>query len=138
LMQNLYDPSKTAADMTLEDLHQGFQKTFDTVQQLKEEAGIGEEVSTLNMMATDGERIVGTRYSSDPERATRTLYYATGSRFQCVDGFSRMVQDDDGIQAVLIASEKLNADADEWHAVPQNHFLSVDAGLNVNLRPMSA
>jgi len=138
LMQNLYDPSKTAADMTLEDLHQGFQKTFDTVQKLKEEAGIGDEVSTFNMMATDGERIVGTRYSSDPERATRTLYYATGSRFQCVDGASRMVQDDDGIQAVLIASEKLNADVEEWHAVPQNHFLSVDAGLNVNLRPMSA
>jgi len=138
LMQNLYDPRKTAADMTLEDLHEGFQKTFDIVQELKEEAGIGDEVSTFNMMATDGERIVGTRYSSDPERATRTLYYATGSRFQCVDGASRMVQDGDGVKAVLIASEKLNADADEWQVVPKNHFLAVDAGLGVHLRPMRA
>jgi len=138
LMQNLYDMRKTAPDMTLDHLQQGFQKTFDTVQELKHEAGIAAEPSTFNMAATDGQRIVGTRFSSDPEQATRTLYYATGSRFRCVDGVSRMVQGEDGVQAVLIASEKLNANADEWHPVPQNHFFSVDTGLAVHLSPMRA
>jgi glutamine amidotransferase len=137
LMQNLYEMRRTAPAMTLENLQQGFQQTFDTVQELKREAGIGDEVSTFNMMATDGERIIGTRYSSDPERETRTLYYATGSRFECVDGLSRMAQDDNGVQAVLIASEKLNVNADEWQVVPQNHFLYVENDLSVHLRPMS-
>ena len=138
LMQNLYEMRRTAADMTLENLQEGFQKTFDTVQELKQEAGIEVEVSTFNMMATDGERFVGTRYSSNPERATRTLYYASGSRFQCIDGQSSMEQSDDGVHAVLIASEKLNDKPDEWQAVPQNHFLFVDAQLSVHLRPMQA
>ncbi|MGA1044158.1 MAG: hypothetical protein ACO3ZY_02950, partial [Phycisphaerales bacterium] len=93
---HLYEMRRTAPAMTLENLQQGFQQNFDTVQELKREAGIGDEVSTFNMMATDGERIIGTRYSSDPERETRTLYYATGSRFECVDGLSRMAQDEDG------------------------------------------
>ena len=136
LMQNMYQMRRTAPDMTLENLQQGFQQTFDTVQQLKEEAGIGDEVSTFNMMATDGERIIGTRYSSDPDRGTRTLYFATGSRFECTAGSSRMVHNDDGVQAVLIASEKLNANPDEWQQVPQNHFIAVDADLRVHLSPM--
>jgi len=136
LMQNLYNMRKTAPDMTFDHLQQGFQDTFDTVQQLKEEAGIGHEVSTFNIMATDGERIAGTRYSSNPEQGTRTLYYAKGSRFQCVEGVSRMIQDGDGVQAVLIASEKLNDEADEWTPVPQNHFMAVDTDLKIHLRPM--
>jgi len=136
LMQNLYEMRKTAPEMTLDHLQQGFQDTFDTVQQLKEDAGIGHEVSTFNIMATDGERIVGTRYSSHPARGTRTLYYASGSRFQCVDGVSRMIQEEAGVKAVLIASEKLNDEADEWTPVPQNHFLGVDTNLEVHLRPM--
>jgi len=136
LMQNLYEMRKTAPDMTLDHLQKGFQDTFDTIQQLKEDAGIGHEVSTFNIMATDGERIIGTRYSSDPGLGTRTLYYASGSRFQCIDGVSRMVRDDDGVQAVLIASEKLNEEVNEWTPVPQNHFLAVDADLTIHLRPM--
>jgi hypothetical protein len=40
--------------LTVEQIQSCFQKTFDTVQQLKEEAGIGNEVSTFNMMVTDG------------------------------------------------------------------------------------
>jgi len=138
LMQNLYELKKSAPEMTLEHLQKGFQATFDTVQQLKEDMGIGHEVSTFNMVATDGDRIIGTRYSSDPKRDTRTLYFATGSRFQCIDGESHMLQESTGVQAVLIASERLNDCVDDWKEVPQNHFIAIDADLTVHLSPMQA
>jgi len=138
LMQNLYEMRRTAPEMSMEVLQQGFQKTFDTVQELKHEVGIGDEVSTFNIMATDGQRLVGTRYSSNPGLGTRTLYCATGSRFDCIDGHSRMEQGEEGVRAVLIASEKLNDNPEEWQAVPQNHFLFVDHGLSLHFLPMSA
>jgi predicted glutamine amidotransferase len=46
----------------------------------------------FNMMITDGHRIFGTRFSSNPERGTRTFYYSFGSKFQCKDGISRMTE----------------------------------------------
>jgi predicted glutamine amidotransferase len=47
-----------------------------------------------------------------------------------------MMQEEGGVKAVLIASEKLNDETDEWTPVPQNHFMAVDTDLKVHLRPM--
>ena len=120
-----------------EQLQACFQKTFDTVQQLKEEAGVGDEVSNFNMMITDGQRIVGTRYSSNPELDSRTLYYSSGSRFETVEGKSRMVKNTLQTASVLIASEKLNDLEEDWTPIPSNHFISVSTDLTVGLIPMT-
>lgn len=122
--------------LTEDQIKQCFQKTFDVIQQLKVEAGIGDGVSNFNLMVTNGRRIFGTRYSSNPDKETRTLYYSTGAGFQCEGGVCRMVSNDAAVEAVLIASEKLNDDAGEWIPVPQNHFISVDRDLQVDLSPM--
>jgi glutamine amidotransferase len=106
------------------------------VQQLKEEAGIGDEVSTFNMMATDGHRIFGTRYSSNPEAQTRTLYYSAGSSFHNEDGVSRMIQDGSSAKAVLIVSEKLSAYEEDWIPIPPNHFIAIDKNLEIQLSAM--
>jgi predicted glutamine amidotransferase len=137
LMQYASEMAEPDQNLTEEQLKDCFQKTFDTVQQLKEEAGIGQEVSTFNMMATDGHRIFGTRYSSKPQLETRTLYYSTGSRFQCTNGVSRMVRDDSTVKAVLIVSEKLTENREDWTPIPANHFIAVDRNLEVHLGPMT-
>lgn len=136
LMQHIFEMTGTGTRLTKDQIKQCFQKTFDVVQQLKVEAGIGEEVSNFNLMVTSGRRIFGTRYSSNPDKETRTLYYATGAGFQCEDGVCRMVTSDGAVEAVLIASEKLNGNRDEWIPVPTNHFISVDRNLRVELSPM--
>lgn len=136
LMQHFSDLRGSNPTVTVEQIKQGFQQTFDVVQDLKQEAGIGHEVSTFNMMITDGYRIFGTRFSSDPHKETRTLYYSSGSRFQCEDGFSRMVKDDSDDKTVLIVSEKLNDFEEEWTAIPPNHFISVENNLKVSLNPL--
>ncbi|MBT8073934.1 MAG: hypothetical protein HKP21_09520, partial [Xanthomonadales bacterium] len=85
----------------------------------------------------DGYRICGTRFSSDPERETRTLYYAAGSRFRCENGVSNMVQDQSDDRAVVIVSEKLNDHREEWTSIPPNHFISVESNMNIKLLPLN-
>jgi len=136
LMQHIVEMRGTGPRLTELQIKQCFQKTFDVIQQLKVDAGTGEEVSNFNLMVTNGRRIFGTRFSSNPDRETRTLYYSTGAGFQCEKGICRMVPSDKVVGAVLIASEKLNSDVDEWIPVPKNHFISVDRDLQVNLSPM--
>ena len=138
LMQQVLEMRGSGPPLTREQFRQCFQKTFDLVQQLKEEAGIGGEVSTYNMMVTDGHRIFGTRYSSNPEKQARTLYYSAGSRFQCKEGVSRMIQDETGVNAVLVVSEKLTENEEDWIPIPHNHFISVDADLEVHLSPIDS
>ncbi len=122
--------------LTLEDLAGCFQSTFDVLEHLVQERGI-EEPCAFNMLVTDGEQIVGTRYSTDPERATPTLYCAEGSHFDCTDGCGRMVEDPaSGERAVLIVSEKLTRDPADWTPIPPNHCIAVDHQHRVELIPM--
>jgi glutamine amidotransferase len=136
LMQHFKDLRGSTPAISTEQIKQGFQQTFEVVQGLAKEAGTDNEVSTFNMMITDGYRIFGTRYSSNPEKETRTLYYSTGSKFECQDGFSTMVQDESGDQAVLIVSEKLNHHTEEWTPIPPNHFIAVDSDMEISLLPL--
>ncbi|MFC1795699.1 class II glutamine amidotransferase [Pseudomonadota bacterium] len=136
LMQHINDMRGSAAALSEEHIKQCFQKTFDVLQQLRTEAGINEVASTFNMMVTDGYRILGTRYSSNPDEQSRTLYYSSGSRYECEDGVSRMVRDGTNEKAVLIVSEKLSQNSGEWIRIPDNHFIAVDQDKNVHLSPM--
>lgn len=137
LMQHISEMSSSGSPLTTDQIQQCFQQTFDVIQQLQEEAGIGDEIATFNMMVTDGYRIFGTRYSSNPEQETRTLYYSAGSAFQCKDGISRMLKVDGANESVLIVSEKLNDQPEDWIPIPQNHFIAVERDLEVRLAQMS-
>ena len=136
LMQHVAEMRGSRPRLTVNQIKQCFQKTFDVIQQLKVEAGTGEEVSHFNMMVTTGRTIFGTRYSSSPESEAPTLYYSAGSSFECKDGNSRMIRDGSKVKTVLIVSEKLNQHDDEWTVIPQNHFLAVNRDLDVHLSPM--
>jgi predicted glutamine amidotransferase len=137
LMQHVMEMKGADKRLTEDEIKQCFQKTFDVIQALKDEADIGDEVSNFNVMVTNGRRIFGTRYSSNPEKETRTLYYSAGSSFQCENGASRMVRNGSKIETVLIVSEKLNKHEDEWTAIPQNHFIAVDNDLDIHMSPMT-
>ena len=136
LMQHIVEMRGAGPRLTEDELKQCFQKTFDVIQTLKVEAGIGEEVSNFNLMVTNGHRIFGTRYSSNPDKETRTLYYSAGNDFECKDGTCRMERNGSKNETVLIVSEKLNQLEDQWTVIPPNHFIAADKDLNVHLSPM--
>jgi glutamine amidotransferase len=113
-----------------------FEKTFTTLKKLMKDHGI-KEAAYLNMMVTNGLFFVGTRYVTDPAEEPLTLYHSEGGRYVVEDGVSHMVAPEDDDQAVLIVSEKLTEDKN-WTLIPKNHFVVVDAGLNVRIRPIKA
>ncbi|MDH4020357.1 MAG: class II glutamine amidotransferase, partial [Xanthomonadales bacterium] len=71
MMQHIREMRGSGPRLTESQIQQCFQKTFDVVQQLKVDAGTGDEVSNFNLMVTNGRRIFGTRYSSNPDKETR-------------------------------------------------------------------
>jgi glutamine amidotransferase len=136
LMQHIVEMRGTGPRLTEDQIRQCFQKTFDVIQQLKVDAGLGDTVSNFNLMVTNGHRLFGTRYSSNPEKETRTLYYSAGTGFQCKDGVCHMEEDGSKPESVLIVSEKLTENVSEWNPIPPNHFISVDEDLRVQLSSM--
>lgn len=132
----LFSPENGRA-LSSKDVAEGFRKTFQLIDSWKLEAGIDDKASTFNMMITDGERLFGTRYSSDHSLDSKTLYYSTGTRYHCEDGVCRMVRENGSDKkAVLVVSEKLSDVTEDWHPVPENHFIAVEKDHSVTILPL--
>ena len=128
--------SKPTDVISPETVMNAFEKTFAKLKEMMNKAGI-KDAAYLNMVVTNGLFLVGTRYVTDPKEEALTLYHSEGSRYVVEDGVTQMVAPEDDDQAVLVVSEKLTDDKD-WTPVPPNHFIVVDQGLNVRVRPIKA
>ena len=93
------------------------------------------EPAYLNMVFTNGDFMVATRYVSDDKEEPLTLYHSEGSRYVVEDGITKLEAPQDDDQAVLIVSEKLSDDKD-WTMIPPNHFVIIEPSLNVRIRPI--
>jgi len=82
---------------------------------------------SLNFAFTDGMHTIATRYRNGNLESPPALYYSIGCQFKCDNGrFVRRPIDESGrIDAVLISSEPLTYDAEQWHMVHSNHILIV-------------
>jgi glutamine amidotransferase len=92
--------------------------------------------SYFNICITDGKRIIASRYCTDKQQAL-TLHYSQGSQFVFKSGRYHMLKEGEKKACVLIASEKLTDIEAEWHDVPANHMLLIDASHNLELRALS-
>ena len=94
-----------------------------------------EEVSRINVVVADGRQAVACRFADDPDIVPETLYVHTGRRYVCDEERCRMVEPEEGHDAVLICSERLSEDPG-WRLVPHDHLVLVDATRHVALRPL--
>ncbi|HLR24381.1 MAG TPA: class II glutamine amidotransferase [Fodinibius sp.] len=104
--------------------------TVDDIVELKQQYGL-QAASSLNLLITDGSRMIGSRLVTDSNEKPLSLHYATGHRFECQDSMLTIQGDpEEGAQhkAVLIASERLNEHAQNWQDIPANHYFSIDSG----------
>jgi glutamine amidotransferase len=115
---------------------EAFEYTFQTLKTLMAKHDIKEE-AYLNMVVTNGQFIVGTRYVTNPNEDPLTLYHSEGGRYVVEDGITHMMAPEDDDQAVLVVSEKLTEDA-HWTMIPKNHFVIVEPTLNVRIKPIKA
>jgi predicted glutamine amidotransferase len=85
------------------------------------------------MVITDGTRVIATRYSSNPEEESRTLYFTKGRKYVCEGNICKMLPEDGGNGSILIVSEKLDEFVKEWVKIPENNALLVEKDLSYEL-----
>jgi len=112
-----------------------FERTFRHLKHLLKENNI-KDAAYLNMVFTEGNFVVATRYVSDENEEPLTLYHSEGSRYVVENGVSRLEAPQDDDQAVLVVSEKLTDD-NYWTMIPPNHFVIIEPSLNVRVKPIN-
>lgn len=114
------------------DMRDALIETIRRLERLAAEAAI-EQPSRYNFAVTDGHSIVATRYVTDPMQRPHTLYVAQGERFDNVEGHYRMRPAGRHPNAVIIASEPLTENRQDWSAVPENHAVVVTPEMRVHI-----
>ena len=113
------------------------QETINYLIWLSNKHGIREK-QYINVVLTDGRRMVSARYTDDKPENASSLYYSQGSKYICEENTCRMrTTEDPSEHAVLIVSEKLTNEVNDWHGIPSNHILLVDVNLETSLRAVT-
>ncbi|KAI8891423.1 N-terminal nucleophile aminohydrolase [Backusella circina FSU 941] len=119
-----------------QELKQAMLKTVAQLNTWAEEEDITEP-SLLNFAVTDGETVVCIRYTSSKTDEAASLYFSSGTRFECYKpGHYRMVKADRREDIVVVASEPLTFEKADWLTIPTNNILVVTPKLNVLLQPI--
>ncbi|ORY97807.1 nucleophile aminohydrolase [Syncephalastrum racemosum] len=119
-----------------QELREAMLKTIAQLNAWAEEAGINEP-SLLNFAVTDGSSVVCVRYISSKTEEAASLYFSSGTRFECYrPGYYRMVKADRREDMVVIASEPLTFEKADWLTIPTNTVMVITPKLNVLLQPI--
>ena len=127
--------AQSTAETEVERMAQALDNTIRRLNEIKREAGI-HDPALLNLILTDGDSTIVTRYISSDSARPESLYVHSGSSYECKEGVCRMVAPAEDARAVLVASEPLSQD-EGWSAVGANTMLLIDETLDVAERPMN-
>ncbi|ORZ19903.1 nucleophile aminohydrolase [Absidia repens] len=119
-----------------QELKEAMIKTIGQLNAWAEELGITEP-SLLNFAVTDGDSVVCVRYISSRTEEAASLYFSSGTRFECYrPGHYRMIKADRREDMVVIASEPLTFEKADWLTIPTNNIMVITPKLNVLLQPI--
>lgn len=133
LFIDAYNERLKEADPTADTMALALQDMINKLEYLRKSHSI-EEMAYLNMVVSDGERMVGVHYISDDNETPLSLYYSEGSKYECENGVCSMLPADGENRSVMIVSEKLTEIANDWKPIPTNHFILVYKDLSVKLK----
>jgi glutamine amidotransferase len=120
----------------LSELVECLQQTFEKIEELKAALGL-DHPSLYNLVLTNGEAMLATRYSTQPDAESRSLHLATGAECYTTDsGEFRLKEAETDFSGVLLASEQLTDDDEFWQDVPLNHYVTINRHLEVKMAPM--
>lgn len=99
------------------------------IKEIPEKTIVEEKVDTrslLNFALTDGHSVICTRYVSSKTDEAASLYYSSGTTWDDKKkGNFQMDRRDKGADIVLVASEPLTFERDNWVTVPTNSILTI-------------
>jgi glutamine amidotransferase len=119
--------------LTADLMADAMQSMINTLERIIKEQGI-EESAYLNMVVTDGERMVGLRYTSHKTDEPLSLCYSEGSRYECIDGVCHMIPSEGENRSMMIVSEKLTEFGEDWRPIPTNTMIMFYKDFSVNFR----
>ena len=117
---------------TLKALQAALTETLHQLERMSEEAGI-EAPSHFNFALTDGSNILVSRYTTDVDGEPPTLYLSMGDRFENHEGKYRMISTGNPPQAVIIASEPLTGNREDWQAIPKNQMVTISPEFDIKI-----
>ncbi|KAL6930928.1 related to Probable glutamine amidotransferase DUG3 [Hanseniaspora guilliermondii] len=96
-----------------------------------------EEPSMLNFAVTDGESIIVSRYISSKVDEAPSLYFSCGSDFvERKQGEFNMHRVDKKNKMVLVSSEPITFERNDWTAIPTNSLLTILKDQTILLHPI--
>lgn len=125
LMTNLGDRPFTQASIV-----QAWQDTLTQVEFVQRKHDI-EAPNYLNVVLTNGKCLSVLHYSTDVDYIS-SLHYACGDNYQYVNGCYHITPTVNRNKLVIIASEKLTANNQDWHDIPRQQLLFVDENLTIH------
>ena len=131
----LHSLGDNTATRSARDMGRALVETIAQLEMWTSEAGTS-EVSYYNFAVTDGQSIAAVRYVSDPTAEPQSLYYSTGGKYDCEGGKCKFVSCEAKDKSIIIASERLTANSEEWFRVAPNHVLMVDPDLSASVELM--
>lgn len=122
---------------TLDDMVTAWRDTLATITELQKAHNV-KAASYINAVVTDGEQMVGVRYSAQTDEYL-SLHYAAGKAFvHTKDGFHMLPTESGKLpQSVLLSSERITQHHDEWTEVPPQHFFTSDRNKVIRMTPIS-
>lgn len=122
--------------LNFDQLEACISQTFAEIEAMKILAHI-ESPSLYNLVLTNGKSLIATRYSTQPDKETRSLHIAAKAEcYTSKEGYLSFRSADPADHGVLIASEVLSDNKDFWQDVPENHFITVGEDLAVTIKPI--
>lgn len=122
-------------DYDIADLANALGQTIHKLEQWASEHDI-EEPSDFNFAVTDGHNMLVTRYSSGNTKQPESLYIAKGKGLEVRDGQFLLDPEIEDLEAVVVASEPLTEQREDWELVPANHIVTISPELHVRIEPL--
>lgn len=95
------------------------------------------DYSSLNFAVSDGKTVVATRFRDSPTDEPPSLYYCLVTHMEMVGNEMEIMHDGTKpTTGVVIASEPLTYQSENWTLIPKNYMLVVTNGTEVQLLPI--
>ncbi len=130
-MNNLGDDTA----LTARDLGSALIDTISQIEKWVRRAGVTQP-SIYNFAVTDGQNIATVRYVSSANTEPISLYFSKPGEYCYRDG-KPMIRRNSISTGMIVASERLTDERDDWVRVAPNHVLTIDNQLSTEVRLMA-
>ncbi len=118
-------------DVSSDEIVYAMGRMFEDLSALLIENGVRSH-SYLNIVVTNGNCMVATRYTTNPSVQPATLYYMYGREYHCRGDICVMEPSIGQPTAIIIASEPMTARRSDWIKVQRNSMMIVDETMRIH------